>query len=119
MARGGKREGAGRPTGSASAKSRAIADRAASEGVTPLEVMLEAMRDLHGRGKLAEAAHFARDAAPYMHPRLSATTATVAHSFDTNGLTDADLARELAAARAALPGFAGRDEEADDPPVTH
>jgi hypothetical protein len=40
-------------------------------GPSPLEVMLTAMRAAHARGDLAAAAAFARDAAPYCHPRLT------------------------------------------------
>lgn len=70
MPKGGRRPGAGRPPGAASRKTRAIADRAAAEGITPLEVMLEAMRGLYEAGNKVEAAQIAKDAAPYMHPRL-------------------------------------------------
>ena len=45
-------------------KTRAIANAAAAEGITPLEVMLEAMRALHEAGRLDEAAAVAKDAAP-------------------------------------------------------
>jgi hypothetical protein len=85
------RPGAGRKKGSASLKTRQIADQAAREGKTPLEVMLSNMR-YHDRlaeeterrvaedgttdvaevlklRKLAQEA--AEGAAPYMHPRLS------------------------------------------------
>lgn len=68
MARGGKREGAGRPPGSATKRTREIADRALSEGKTPLEVMLELMRDASNLEFRLEAA---KAAAPYVHPRLS------------------------------------------------
>jgi hypothetical protein len=44
MARGGKREGAGRPAGSVTKRTREIADQALAEGKSPLEVMLENMR---------------------------------------------------------------------------
>lgn len=44
MGRGGKRVGAGRKPSSKNVLSREIADRAAKEGITPLEVMLKAMR---------------------------------------------------------------------------
>lgn len=74
MARGGKREGAGRKEGSANVRSRLIAEKAMQEGITPLEVMLEAMRELYDAGKKTEAALIAKDCAPYMHPRLNATT---------------------------------------------
>jgi hypothetical protein len=95
--RGGARKGAGRKPGSANVKTRAIADKAAQEGITPLEVMLDNMRFAHNeagallakllsggaepteafdalkellryRGMAQEAA---KDAAPYLHPRLS------------------------------------------------
>jgi len=90
--RGGSRKGAGRKVGAATKKTREIADKAAAEGITPLEVMLRTMRALVGRfdalhaqaetdeGRAAvpldlmvEASGIAKDAAPYMHPRLTAT----------------------------------------------
>ena len=43
-ANGGRRPGSGRKPGSANIKTREIADRAAKEGITPLEVMIRAMR---------------------------------------------------------------------------
>jgi hypothetical protein len=71
VARGGKRIGAGRPKGAATKRSRAIADKAASEGLTPLEVMLTAMREHAKENRWDDAASIAKDAAPYMHPRLA------------------------------------------------
>lgn len=112
--RGGARIGAGRKKGSATKKTRAIADRAAGEGLTPLEVVLKTMRALvEASDKLekkpkapgekqttspldlmVEASSVAKDAAPYIHPRLSA----VEHSgkvgmFDTK--SDEELADEI------------------------
>jgi hypothetical protein len=72
MAHGGARPGAGRKIGAATAKTREIADRAAAEGITPLEVMLEAMRSHYDAGRLDDAAEKAKDAAPYVHARLQA-----------------------------------------------
>lgn len=72
MAHGGKRVGAGRKAGAATRKTREIADRAAEDGITPLEVMLGAMREAWEAGDKAAAANFAKDAAPYMHARLAA-----------------------------------------------
>lgn len=69
--RGGARKGAGRKAGSATKKTREIADKAASEGITPLEVMLEAMNHFRAEGDMQKAALFARDAAPYIHPKLA------------------------------------------------
>lgn len=80
MPRGGKRPGAGRKKGESAktkAKRKSAADaveKAAAEGITPLEVMLDAMRRLHRVKKWAQAASIARDCAPYVHPRLSAVT---------------------------------------------
>ena len=74
MARGGKREGAGRKKGSATIKTRAVADAAAAAGITPLEVLLDVMRRHHAAAEYAQAVTIAVAAAPYVHPRLSATT---------------------------------------------
>jgi hypothetical protein len=72
MARGGKRAGAGRRPGSVTTKTREIADRAIQDGVTPLEVMLKAMREHYSAERWDQAAAVAKDAAPYMHPKLAA-----------------------------------------------
>lgn len=72
MAHGGKRNGAGRKTGSIS-KTTAIGKeaiiKATEEGVTPLEFLLNTMRneDTEFDTRLDAA----KAAAPYMHPRLS------------------------------------------------
>jgi hypothetical protein len=75
---GGKRAGAGRKKGGTSAQSRARREETLrlinEEGVTPLQVMLEAMRQQYEAGKLVAAAEIAKFAAPYVHPRLSALT---------------------------------------------
>jgi hypothetical protein len=79
--KGGKREGAGRPKGSLSRRTRAIAEKAAAEGITPLEVMIRAMRHFWQQATrgpvidanlLKEAAALAEKCAPFMHPRLAA-----------------------------------------------
>lgn len=95
--RGGARKGAGRKAGAATTKTREIADKAAESGLTPLEFMLQVMRDepradLEPRDALqATAMRFeaAKAAAPYVHPRLAA----VEHS---GGVTIRTLAEELA-----------------------
>ncbi len=74
--RGGQRPGAGRPAGAASKKTREIADRAAEQGITPLEVMIEAMRDAYALGGATAAFMYAKDAAPYMHAKLSSAEMT-------------------------------------------
>lgn len=83
MSKGGKRPGAGRPRG---AKSKATIERElrlqksisrATEGISPLEVMLSSMRALWKEGQWAAACQIAKDVAPYVHPRLSAIGAQV------------------------------------------
>lgn len=82
--RGGARKGAGRKKGVATKKTREIADRAASEGITPLEYMLQVMRSeppegLEGPQILSATMlrfEAAKAAAPYIHPKLSAVEHT-------------------------------------------
>lgn len=114
MARGGKREGAGRKQGSLTERTRVIAERALADGKTPLDVMLDNMRhfqqvaldaeaviegmneaqvqelgDSHEQqfkallAKVKQAAGLrqtavecARDAAGYVHPKLTAVSHT-------------------------------------------
>lgn len=115
MGRGGKRAGAGRKPGSKNVLSREIADRAAKEGITPLEVMLKAMRLHVVQNEWDRAAAIAERAAPYMHPRLQA----VQHSgpgggpIQTEDLSARDvLADRLArlAARSSPPAGAGEPD---------
>lgn len=55
MARGGKREGAGRKAGSLTTRTREVAEKAAATGQTPLEVMLDNMRHFQRVALEAEA----------------------------------------------------------------
>lgn len=80
MPAGGKRPGAGRKPGSATRKTREIAELAAAEGITPLEVMIRAMRhfwqeatksEVMDSSLLKEAAQIAERCAAYLHPRLA------------------------------------------------
>lgn len=68
--KGGKRPGAGRKHGSTTKKTRAVAIAAAAEGISPLEYMLERMRDENEDRAIR--ADMAKSAAPYCHPRLAA-----------------------------------------------
>lgn len=72
MPSGGPGRGQGRPKGVLNKRSMEIAKQAALTGSTPLEVMLEAMKFYQDQGNLMQAASVAKDAAPYMHPRLTA-----------------------------------------------
>jgi hypothetical protein len=76
MARGGKREGAGRKPGAITKRSREIAESLTASGDTPLEYMLRVMRDPHADEKRRDS--MAQSAAPYIHPKLAA----VEHSGD-------------------------------------
>jgi hypothetical protein len=72
MPRGGPRLGSGRPPGSPNHRTRAVAARAAAEGISPVEAMLSIMRDALVKKDSVLALEAARHAAPYCHPRLSA-----------------------------------------------
>lgn len=117
--RGGARKGAGRKAGSATTKTRAIADKAAASGITPLEVMLENMVFAHqeasgllqrlldggaetpeGFNEMKELLRFraiaqeaAKDAAPYLHPRLAA----IEHTGKDGGAIDHSLTVQFVA----------------------
>lgn len=89
----------GRPPGAHLARrTRRIAEIAALRGATPLQVMLKVMEH-HIENKDLDKAHMvAKDAAPYIHPRLAA----VAHvSQNVNGLDTFSL-EELGQLRRAL-----------------
>lgn len=66
--RGGKRPGAGRKNGSKNKTSLAEALNAMAQGLTPLEHMLNVLRDENQPIERRDWA--AEKAAPYMHPRL-------------------------------------------------
>jgi hypothetical protein len=79
MARGGKREGAGRKAGSVTTKTREIADKAAAEGLTPLDYMLKLLRDEDQPKE--DRMWAAEKAAPYVHAKL----ASVEHKGEDGG----------------------------------
>jgi hypothetical protein len=91
MPRGGARPGAGRPPGAATRRTREIADQAASEGLTPLDVMLRAMRDHATADRWDEAAKVAALAAPYVHPRLAAVDLKSEGTLTINDVSDQPL----------------------------
>ena len=76
MAHGGKRKGSGRRKGAKTQRVQEIAEKATAEGVSPLEVMLGAMRQAWDASDKDAAARYAKDAAPYVHPRLAAVEHT-------------------------------------------
>lgn len=73
MPRGGPRTGAGRKAGAvskATAARKALIEEASKEGLTPLEYMLQVLRNENEEKSVRLDA--AKSAAPYMHPRLAA-----------------------------------------------
>jgi hypothetical protein len=73
MASRKKPDGSGRRKGSLNRKTQAIAkDMIASGLKTPLEVMIKAMTIHVNARRWDQAAAIAKDAAPYIHPRLVA-----------------------------------------------
>lgn len=51
--------------------------KAFAEGTTPLQVILEAMREAYDEGGAQAAVPYAKEAAPYMHPKLANVETTV------------------------------------------
>lgn len=87
----GARRGAGRPLGSASKRTLEIANRAAKEGITPLEVMLEIMKEFRAEGNREAALDAAAKAAPYMHSKLASVDVKATVKRDIEEYSDAEL----------------------------
>jgi hypothetical protein len=78
MARGGKREGAGRKPGVPNTKTKELVEKVEASGLTPLDYMLSILRDeTLSREDRFEAA---KAAAPFVHAKLAA----VEHSGGLN-----------------------------------
>ena len=107
MARGGARAGAGRKKGSKTQLTEQALVRA-GEGITPLEYMLGILRD--ETADAAQRFEAAKAAAPYVHPRLAQTEATVTHKKEAHELSDAELAAYLASTGST--GIAGPEKVA-------
>lgn len=87
MARGGARPGAGRKPSALTTRTREIAEKAIEGGQSPLDFMLEQMRD----EALAKDERFeaAKAAAPYCHPRLAAIEADIRANLTIGDILDA------------------------------
>ena len=103
---GGRRDGAGRKPGSANIRTREIADKAAEEGLLPLEYMLSVLRN--EEASFEERKWAAEKAAPYMHSRMQPRKTydddriiNITIRKFTDG-EDGDWDREVAAAEAAI-----------------
>jgi hypothetical protein len=139
---GGRRAGAGRPKGRRNAthrvnkprpldaiklgavtrRQRAVARQYLVSGQeTPLEIMLLAMRTALAAGDLDKAAAHAKDAAPFLHPRLGITQVTGANggAIETRlevahlkNMSDEEVSNRLEAATARLAHFSAVSERA-------
>ncbi len=76
MARGGKRQGAGRKVNQLTKRTREIAIQSVVEGETPLEFLISVMRN--SSHKMEMRLDAAKAAATYVHPKL----ANVQHGGD-------------------------------------
>lgn len=73
--RGGQRIGAGRKPGAINRATAAAREKAEATGITPLEFMLQVMRD--EGAERSERLDMAKAAAPYIHARLSTVESNV------------------------------------------
>lgn len=94
MARGGKREGAGRKAGTPNSTSAAREAEIKASGLTPLDYMLTMLRDEDAETK--DRMWAAEKAAPYVHPKL----ANVEHSGGIDVTTQTKEQRDAAVAAA-------------------
>lgn len=74
MSRGGAREGAGRKPGTPNKATTRRQEEIAASGITPLDYMLEVLRDEAAEPEQRNWA--AQTAAPYVHPKLAAVEHT-------------------------------------------
>ena len=81
MPRGGLRPNSGRKAGTKNIKTKVIAERCAEEGITPLEYMLNVMRD--PTQEFDTRMDAAKNCAPYMHPKLSSVEQNVQADITT------------------------------------
>lgn len=81
---GGRRPGAGRKPNpeSTHALTAEVRRNVLAHGVTPLEVMCDAMREAYSTGGAIAAFPYAEKIAPYVHPRLSSVEAKVDARLD-------------------------------------
>ena len=81
---GGRRPGAGRKPNpeSTQALTAEVRRNVLTHGLSPLEVMCEAMRDAYTTGGAIMAFQYAEKIAPYVHPRLASVEAKVDAKLD-------------------------------------
>lgn len=97
--RGGKRQGAGRKAGEPNKRTQEQVEKIEASGLTPLEYMLNILRDKDADAK--DRMWAAEKAAPYVHAKLATVThqgnpdSPVEHNLKVSAreLTDDELAR--------------------------
>lgn len=94
MPKGGKREGAGRKPGTPNSATAAREAEIKASGLTPLDFMLEVLRD--EQQSMDNRCWAAEKAAPYVHPKL----ANVEHSGGIDVTTQSKEQRDAAVAAA-------------------
>lgn len=95
--KGGAMPGAGRKKGSLNKKTVLIAEKAAANGITPLEVMIQAMREVYNKEGAPAAVPFAKECAPYMHPKMANIELTGKNGgpIEHSNMTDVEIDRRL------------------------
>lgn len=106
MARGGKREGAGRKAGTPNSASAAREAEVRASGLTPLDYMLTTLRNEDADTK--DRMWAAEKAAPYVHPKLA--NVEVEHGGSIEIKTEVEP-RQIARAVLALLSEAEIEEE--------
>mgnify|MGYP000879311221 CR=1 FL=1 len=76
MPSGGAREGGGRKKGSSNLRTARVAHALMNSGKSPLEVMVEAMRKVYEESGPVAAVPYAKECAPYMHPKIQSIEIT-------------------------------------------
>ena len=71
--------------------------------MSPLQVMMHAMSLAANEGNWAQAANFARECAPYCHPKLSSVDLNATVKRDAAQMTDDQLIAVLSAANSKIP----------------
>jgi hypothetical protein len=107
--RKGRAKTCGRKPGTVNQRTRDIAEKAASEGITPLEYMLAVMHDPNATPERRD--HMAIAAAPFMHPRLAHVDAKLDVAVEAQ-LSETE--RRQRARAAILEAFAERTPQMED-----
>jgi hypothetical protein len=90
---------AGRKPGSRNRRTVELEWTAALTGKTPLKIMLATMHHYEALGEFDKAAAVARDAAPYIHPRMASIAVggqPGGHPIETREVSNVELARRIA-----------------------